>query len=428
MQQFLLFLATGLLLVNTERSSAADALSTNAGSLNGRPITDAQGRSLRRAPTGHISNYDESKAGGYTLPDPLMLLNGRPVRDAGTWIRLRRPEILKLYETEVFGRVPDSAPKMRFEVSRVVTNALAGRAIRKNITARIGSQPDAPEVKLVLYLPAKVAAPVPVLLQMLFRDPPEQPTWNDETGPVTNLLAHGYAYAAFRYTQIEGDSRSNNVSLVRRLALAQGQAQPGPGEWGTITAWAWGASQMLNYLETDPAVDAKRVGLIGHSRLGKTALWAGARDPRFALVFASCSGEMGASLSRRDFGESLDDVIASFPRWFVAGFEKYSARWNDVPVDSHMIIALQAPRPVFITGGTEDLWADPRGQFLAEVAAGPVYRLLGKGDLGTTEMPTDTPLIQGSLGFHLHTGGHGISAADWEAFVAFADRHWLDWR
>jgi hypothetical protein len=245
-----------------------------------------------------------------------------------------------------------------------------------------------------------------------------------ETGPLTNILAHGYGYATFRYTEIEGDSRTNNLNGVRKLALASGQAQPATHEWGTITAWAWGASRVLDYLEKERAVDARRVALIGHSRLGKTVLWAGARDPRFALVFSSCSGEMGTALARRDFGETVDDMAANFPWQFAGNFQKYSGHWNDMPVDAHMLIALNAPRPVFITGGTQDQWADPRGEFLAEVAAGPVYRLLGKKDLGTNERPPlDTPLISGDLGFHYHTGGHTITAEDWKAFLDFADRH-----
>jgi hypothetical protein len=392
------------------------------------PRTDANGNPLRRAPTGHVSNYDEAKVGTYTLPDPLVLQNGQPVRDADTWFKQRRPEILKLYETEVYGRVPLQAPPIKFEVVGTDLTALSNSAIRKDIIGRIGGKPDGPKFNVVLYLPAKASGPVPVLLHLLFGNPPPgSPAATNsvrpgEIGPLSDILARGYGYAMFRYTEIEGDNRTNNLTLVRKLALA-GFAQPASDEWGTITAWAWGASQVLDYLETDRAVDAKRVAFIGHSRLGKTALWAGARDPRFALVFASCSGELGASLARRDFGETVDDVIANFPWWFAANFLTYSARWNDLPVDSHLLIALNAPRPVFITGGTQDQWADLRGMFLAEVAAGPVYRLLGKRDLGTTEMPLDTPLITGDLGFLYHTGGHSITATDWKTFLDFADRH-----
>jgi hypothetical protein len=282
---------------------------------------------------------------------------------------------------------------------------------------------------------------VPVLLHLLFGPPPglnlpaEPPRPGKdgkvapprspfaEAGPIADILARGYGYALMRYTEIEGDRADTNVSGVRRLALAPGQDMPAPGEWGTIAAWAWASSRLLDYLATDRAVDAKRVGLIGHSRLGKTALWAGARDERFAVMFASCSGELGAALARRDYGESIDDVAANFPWWLTAPFQKYAGRWNDFPVDSHLLIALSAPRPVFLTGGTQDQWADPKGEFLALVAAGPVYRLLGKKDLGTTTLPAlDQPQISGDLGFHYHTGGHTITPADWSAFLEFAGR------
>ncbi|PYV14539.1 MAG: hypothetical protein DMG07_11730 [Acidobacteria bacterium] len=254
--------------------------------------------------------------------------------------------------------------------------------------------------------------------------PPGQPARPAETGPLADILSRGYGYAHFRYTEVQLDSAGSAESGVIALALAPGQTKPETDQWGTITAWAWAASRVLDYLETDRAVDARRVALMGHSRLGKTALWAGALDPRFALVFASCSGEMGASLARRDYGETIDDVAANFPWWMATNFQKFSGRWSMMPVDSHMLIALNAPRPVFVTGGTQDQWADPHGMFLAQVAAGPIYKLLGKEDLGTTTLPPlDTPLITGSLGFHYHTGGHTISPADWKAFLDFADHH-----
>jgi hypothetical protein len=393
------------------------------------PRADANGNPLRRAPTGHVSNYDEAKVGDYTLPDPLLLRNGQTVRDTNVWFKQRRPEILKLYETEVYGRVPSSAPGVKFELVGTDLAALSNSAVRKDIIGHFGNATDGPKLNLVLYLPGDAIGPVPVLLHLLFGNPPAaSPAFTNSTrpgeiGPLGDILARGYGYACFRYTQVEGDSRTNNLSIVRKLALPDGQIGPAADEWGTITAWAWAASKVLDYFETESAVDAKRVALIGHSRLGKTALWAGARDPRFALVFASCSGELGASLARRDYGETVDDVIANFPWWFAVNFKKYSARWNDLPVDSHLLIALNAPRPVFITSGTQDQWADPRGMFLAQVAAGPVYRLLGKQDLGTTDMPLDTPLISGDLGFLYHTGGHSITAEDWKSFLEFADRH-----
>jgi len=389
------------------------------------PRQDAAGNPVRRAPTGHVSNYDEAKAAGYTLPDPLVLANGQRVRDAKTWTDRRRPEILELYKTHIYGRVPERAPKASFEVAETDAAAMEGAAIRKRIVVRFGDKPDGPAANVTLYVPAKATRPVPLVLHLMFGlRQSSEPARPMETGPLADILSRGYGYAHFRYTEAQPDARDSGGSGVIALALAPGRTKPEPDEWGSITAWAWAASRVLDYLETDRAVDARRVALLGHSRLGKTALWAGALDPRFALVFASCSGEMGASLARRDYGETVDDVAANFPWWMAENFQKFSGRWSDMPVDSHMLIALCAPRPVFVTGGTQDQWADPHGMFLAQVGAGPVYRLLGKKDLGTTTLPPlDTPLTRGSLGFHYHTGGHTISPADWNAFLEFADRH-----
>lgn len=394
------------------------------------PRAEANGNPLRRAPTGHVSNYDEARVGNYTLPDPLVFQNGQPVRTPEQWFKERRPEIIKLYETEIYGRIPDRAPKLTFAVAETDRSALEGAAVRKHV---IGHGADGFAVHVLLYLPAKAKGPVPVLLHLTFSatDPGKMASATangarprpSEAGPLTNILARGYGYATVRYTEFEGDSATNNLTLIRRLAFAPGQTKLGPDDWGTISVWAWGASRVLDYLGTDPDVDAKRVALIGHSRLGKTALWAGATDPRFALVFASCSGEMGAALARRDYGETVDDMAANFPYWFAGNFQKYSGHWNDMPVDAHMLIALNAPRPVFVTGGTQDQWADPRGEFLAGVAAGPVYRLLGQKDMGVTEgPPLDQPLITGAIGFLYHTGPHAILPEDWHAFFDFAER------
>ena len=414
--------------------AAESASATNA------PVrrTDAHGNPLRRAPTGHISNYDEAKVGTYTLPDPLVLQNGKPVRDAKTWFKQRRPELLKLYETEIYGRVPANASKATFKVVETDTNALDGLAVWKLVEIHFSGQPEGSNVHLHVYLPAKAAGPVPVLLHIVFfgnlpgpgtesniapAAPQGRPVFH-ETGPLTNILERGYGYATFRYSEVQPDNSNTYHSGVIGLTLAPGQAKPALDEWGTISAWAWAASRVLDYFATDPAIDAKRVALIGHSRLGKTALWAGAQDPRFALVFSSCAGEMGSALARRDYGETVDDMAANFPWQFAGNFQQYSGHWTNMPVDAHMLIALNAPHPVFITGGTQDQWADPRGEFLAEVAAGPVYRLLGKSGLGVTNgPPLDTPLITGDLGFLYHTGGHTIAPGDWEAFLDFADRH-----
>ena len=198
------------------------------------------------------------------------------------------------------------------------------------------------------------------------------------------------------------------------LSRSAGATKPAPDEWGTIAAWSWGVSRIVDYLETDASVNAKQIALFGHSRLGKTALWASALDPRIAVVYSSCAGEMGSALARRDWGETVDDMAQNFGWQFAGNFQKWVGRWNEMPVDAHMLIALSAPRPVFITGGTTDQWADPAGEFLSEVAAGPVYRLLGRKDLGVTTLPPlDSPVTSGDLGFHYHTGGHAATPADW---------------
>lgn len=396
------------------------------------------GRPVRRAITGHISNYDESKVGHYILPNPLVLENGLPVTDSKTWFDLRRPELLKLYHDDIYGRIPANAPTATFKVAEIDTNALGGLAIHKLVLIRFGSKPDGPVVRLNEYLPARAAWPVPMLLQIVFfANPPIQDPATplatpphrmrfpfNEAGPITNIIERGYGYATFRYTDVQPDRANSLHEGVIGLTLTAGQTKPAPDEWGAISAWAWGASRVLDYFQTDNAVDARRVALIGHSRLGKTVLWAGAQDPRFALIFSSCAGEMGSSLSRRDYGETIDDIAVNFPWQFAGNFQKYVGHWNDMPVDAHELIALNAPHPVFITGGTGDQWSDPRGEFLAEVAAGPVYRLLGLKDLGTTNFPpVDTPLISGDLGYNYHTGPHAIMPEDWNDFLDFAGKY-----
>jgi len=400
------------------------------------PLKDADGRTLRRAPTGHITNYYEDKVAAYTLPDPLVLAGGGPVRDAGTWFGQRRPEILALYEAEIYGRVPATAPRVRFEVVERDVPALDGTAVRQRVTGHFGDKPGGPAVNVMIYRPAKATGPLPLVLHITFGGdpllaPPPAPLapgatpprrFND-MGPVAEVLAHGYAYAVLRYSEIQADNKDGYTGGVIGLALAPGQVKPAPDEWGTIAAWTWGLSRIMDYLATDPAVDAKRVALVGHSRLGKTVLWSGATDPRYALIYSSQSGEMGAALSRRDFGETVDDMATNYGYQFAGNLQKYIGRWNEMPHEGHLLVSLIAPRPVFISAGSGDLWSDPRGQFLATVAAGPVWRLLGQPDLGTTEMPAlDVPVTAGTLAYLEHDGPHIISPLDWKTFLGFADR------
>lgn len=402
-----------------------------------RPRQDAQGNPLRYAATGHVSNYDEAKVGNYSLPDPLVFRDGTAVRTPADWQR-RRAEILALYDAEIHGRVPAGAPAARSEVVSRDPAALGGLAERRHLVVSFGAGTAGTRVNVVLFVPRNSPGPAPLLVQMLFgpapglapaappagpaKDPKATPprTLPREHAPIEDILARGWACAFVRYTEIEGDKADTQLTGVRRLALKPGQEKPADDEWGTISAWAWGVSRITDFLAADPVIDAKRLAVIGHSRLGKTALRIGATDERFKAIFSSCSGEMGAALARRDYGESVDDMAANFPWQFAGNFQKYAGRWNAMPVDSHLLIALAAPRAVFVTGGTQDQWADPRGQFLAQVAAGTVWRLLGGRDLGTAELPPlDVPVADGDLGFLYHTGGHVITAEDWKTFLEF---------
>jgi hypothetical protein len=394
--------------------------------------SDPSGNPVRLArATGHVSNYSEDKVAAFTLPDPLTTNSGQRVTTAQEWREKRRPEILKFYETEIYGRVPANAPRVTWEVTETGNNAREGAALMKRIVGRMSDKPDGPKMNLTLYLPAKATGPVPVLLNLTFSFPSIQNSKSkiqnsralrfDSTGA---LLARGWGYASLGYTDIQPDLASQWTQGVIGLTLQEGQRQPAPDEWGTISAWAWGLSRAIDYLETDSGVNSKQIAISGASRLGKTVLWASAQDERVAAVFSIVPGEMGASLIRRDWGETLDDMAQNFGYQFAGNLQKWVGRWNDLPVDQHMLIALSAPRPIYVNGGLSDQWSDPKGEFLSLVGAGPVYRLLGANDLGVTDLPPlDQPITTGHLAFHYHSRGHTAVPADWQAFLSFADRH-----
>lgn len=392
-------------------------------------------------------NYDEARAGAYTLPDPLTLTNGQPVGDAKTWRNKRRPEIVRLFEENQFGRSPKRPSWMSFDVFDRGTPAFGGKAIRRQVTIYFSQDKAGPKVDVLLYVPKEARKPVPLLLNISFAanssvvdDPGVKrgEIWNREKKRVpapehTNfgklnvlpILDHGFGVATAYYGDIDPDFAGGIPFGVRSLYLKHGEKEPAPDEWGSIAAWAWGQSRILDYLETDKAVDAKRVALMGVSRLGKTALWAGARDPRFALVIASCSGEGGAALSRRNYGETIKHLTAPsrFPYQFCPNYATYADRVGEMPMDAHMLLSLIAPRPLLLQTGDQDYWSDPKGEFLAAVAAGPVYRLLGKDDLGTDQMPSAGQPILHTLGYYMHSGGHGTIASDWDVFLKFMQMH-----
>jgi hypothetical protein len=414
-------------------------------------LTGALYSQPQNAPRSEVAgipvNYDEAKAGSYTLPDPLTLANGQPVRDAKTWLQKRRPEIVRLFEENQFGRSPGRPAGMRFEVFEKGAPAFDGKATRRQVTVYFSPSQTGPKMDLLLYLPANATKPVPLLLNLSFTansnyvdDPGIKPgaIWDREKKrvpapkdgrfgslKVLPLLAQGFGVATVYYGDIDPDFPGGVPHGVRALYLKPGQSEPAPDEWGAIGAWAWGLSRALDYLETDKNVDAKRVAVMGVSRLGKTVLWAGAHDPRFAMVIASCSGEGGAAISRRNYGETIKHLTepTRYPYQFAANYGKYGDRVNEFPVDAHLLVALIAPRPVLLQTGDTDVWSDPKGEFLAAVAAEPVFKLLGKQGLGTKEIPAAGQPIFQTLGYVMHKGGHGTVPADWELFLKFMQMH-----
>jgi hypothetical protein len=393
-------------------------------------------------------NYDEARVGSYTLPDPLTMANGKKVRDAKTWTNQRRPELIRLFEENEYGRAPGRPKELRFDVFDKGTPAMGGKALRKQITIYFSANPDGPKEDLVLYLPPNATKPVPVLLAInfsanasIFGDDPDVKLgemWNREKKKVPatrggglgrlkidNLIAQGFGVAGLYYGEIDPDFLGGTALGVRALFLKPGQTEPAPDEWGSISAWGWGMSRAMDYFETDKSVDAKRVAIYGVSRLGKTVMWAGAHDPRFALVIASCSGEGGAALSRRNYGETIAHLTAPsrYPYQFAANYGKYGNHVDGFPVDAHELVALIAPRPVLLQTGDQDTWSDPKGEFLAAVAAEPVFRLFGKEGLGTDQMPAAGQPILHTIGYYMHAGGHGTLPGDWEIFQKFLEMH-----
>jgi hypothetical protein len=400
-------------------------------------------------------NYDEAKVGTYTLADPLKLNDGKPVRDAKTWYTKRRPEIVEMFETQQYGRAPGRPADESFEVFDKGTPALDGKAIRKQVTiylanGKSGLSKDKswPAINLLIYLPAAAKKPVPMFLSINFGavsnavdDPGVKPSevWDPKTNTkipapkgrgfgrlnVEPLLDAGIGVATFYYGDVDPDYLNGFSNGIRARYLKPGQTERGSEDWGSIAAWAWGMSRVEDYFETDKSIDAKRVAIHGVSRLGKTVMWAGAHDQRFAAVIASCSGEGGAALSSRNYGETIAHLTAPtrYPYQFAENYAKWAGFPDKAPMDAHMLVALIAPRPVLLQTGSTDNWSDPKGEFLAAVAAGPVYKLLGKDGLDTDVWPAAKQPILHDIAYYMHDGGHGMVPTDWDIYIEFLKMH-----
>ena len=389
-------------------------------------------------------NFDESQAGTYTLPELLKTDKGKTIHTIKQWENIQRPLILRNFASHVYGRMPGRPKHFHIKQTSIDENALQGKAIRKEVTIYFTKGDHQPGMHVLLYLPKQVKGRVPVFTGLNFQgnhstqtDPDilitdswktinsnqTNPTRGGQARrwPLEEMITNGYGLATSYYEELEPDHKDGWKSGIR--TTLQKELNIKPQEWGAIGAWAWGLSRMMDYLETEPAVNPDQIILTGHSRLGKAALWAGANDQRFSIVISNDSGEGGAALSRRNFGETVLRINTAFPHWFINQYKKYNHAVDQMPVDQHMLLALIAPRPLYVASAVEDTWADPKGEFLSAKHAEPVYALYNKKGLLVDQQPTVNRPVGETLGYHIRSGKHDIILFDWQQYIQFANHH-----
>ena len=404
----------------------------------------AQTENLPKTSAGFPINYKEDSVGNYILPDLLTLSNGQPVKDASTWNRTRKPELLKMITENEYGKVPDAPQPLRYAVFDKGTPAFNGKAIRKQVTVYL-TDTSKNKMDLLFYVPPAANQFYPLLLIVNFAannqvvdDPGVKvgSIWTREGTKVKadqpsrfgkidveSFMKAGIAVATVYYGDIEPDFKDGIKYGIRKAFMKPGQSDIEPNEWGAISAWSWGLSRALDYFQKDISIDHNRIALQGTSRLGKTVLWTGVRDPRFKLFIASCSGEGGAAISRRDYGENIKHITdtSRYYYQFAPAYHSFASHVNDLPFDAHALVALMAPRSILLQTGDTDYWSDPKGEWLSAMAAAPVFQLLGKSVPTTTQWPAagDTTQLFNTLGYYMHKGGHGTIPADWPLFIEY---------
>jgi hypothetical protein len=402
-------------------AAAGAGLAAQRGGWQARPEIVA-----RAAKSQPGSNFDEARVGALTLPDPLAF-KGTTVRAPDAW-RPRRAEILDLFRDHVYGRSPGRPERLRFERLEERPDAMSGAATLTRVAILSSQAGRDHRFELILFLPTGRSGPRPLFLLLNNRAPSNtDPTRKERSDfwPAEQMIARGYGIAAIQNRELAPDNAKTFPDGVIRLFEGPATRGRAGNAWGAIAAWAWGASRAMDYVETDDRIDRTRVAVVGHSRGGKTSLWAGAEDERFSIVIANESGESGAALARRNYGETIAQINTSFPHWFTGRYTTYNGRPDALPVDQHMLLSLMAPRAVYVGSADEDLWADPRGEFLSLAHASPVFALWGDPPIAADAMPpVSQPLIVGRRGYHVRPGTHNLTPYDWDRFADFADRVW----
>ncbi|RZK58500.1 MAG: acetylxylan esterase [Pedobacter sp.] len=372
---------------------------------------------------GEIVNYDETTVPKYTLPALLKTTKGAKVKNVSIWETKRRPEILSLFEENIYGQIPNKFDSLKFKITNRQDNAMGGKALLKEVQITVWNDSNSVSFPVVLFIPSKQTKPSPVFLLINNRSKKNtDPTRLQKSTfwPAEMVIDSGYAIASFHNADIAPDRKdSYQNGILKQLFPQELEKENG---MKAIGSWAWAASRVMDYFMTDKDVDAEKVAIVGHSRGGKTALWAAAQDQRFSMVFSSCSGSTGASLARRKYGETVSLVNKQFGYWFNNNYKKYSNNVDSLPVDQHMLIGLIAPRPVYTTNATQDRWADPYGSFLSLVNATPIYRLYGKKVELPQSMPQiNNPIINSAVGYHFREGAHDLNIYDWTNFIKFSN-------
>ncbi len=370
-------------------------------------------------------NYDEAKVPPYKLPEVLKTAVNKKVNNKLTWEKVRRPEILKLFEDNIYGQMPASYNSIKYSIVNSDAAAMNGKALLKQVLIEVFNNNRSVQINLVLFVPNNKTKPVPAFLLINNRGKENTDaarTTKSDFWPAEILIDSGYAIAAFHVSDLAPDDKETFMNGVLQLYPTQLNADNG---MRAIGAWAWGASRVMDYFEKDADIDSKKIAVVGHSRGGKASLWAAAQDPRFSICVTNCSGNTGAALARRQFGERIKKINTSFPHWFNTNYKKFNDREDALPIDQHMLIALVAPRPVYATNASKDLWADPKGTFLSLKNAEKVYALYGlKSNLPLNPPAINEAIIQSPIAYHNREGEHNLTAFDWVNFIKFANYHY----